>query len=181
MAPRRAQPRGLVARVFVGPWTEAYIPELGLARTEFERIEAAARQKSARAGTGREIVATVIFVATQAAIAISFPIFRPPWMPGWIMILLVLPVTLCFIVLMASMSRESARRAVRRYLLSRGVALCQSCGYDLRGLVLQPPASDSTPRCPECGTAVDPKVRALLEQLSPGVPRVVEGPGSIGP
>lgn len=35
-------------------------------------------------------------------------------------------------------------RALRRVLRSRGIAICEGCGYDLRGL-------DSS-RCPECGT-----------------------------
>jgi len=63
--------------------------------------------------------------------------------------------------------RNRVRRQLRRELIRRGVPVCVSCGYDLRGLVRtdpppppwpQPPANyrfvtepDIEAQCPECG------------------------------
>lgn len=44
----------------------------------------------------------------------------------------------------------SVRRALRRELVARGVAVCLRCGYDCRG--------QREPRCPECGTPFDRKL-----------------------
>ncbi len=49
--------------------------------------------------------------------------------------------------------RNPIRRHLRRQLQERGIPICLSCGYDLRGQL--------TPRCPECGTAFD---EALIAQ-----------------
>jgi predicted Zn-ribbon and HTH transcriptional regulator len=43
--------------------------------------------------------------------------------------------------------RRMVRRFLREYLNEQGFHLCLVCGYDLRG--------QTTPRCPECGTAFD--------------------------
>ncbi len=43
--------------------------------------------------------------------------------------------------------RSKCRRFLRHELIARGVAICLKCGYDLRG--------QTTPRCPECGTAAN--------------------------
>jgi hypothetical protein len=42
------------------------------------------------------------------------------------------------------------QRTIRELLVSRGVAVCIQCGYDLQG--------QTEPRCPECGTAFDLKL-----------------------
>lgn len=42
------------------------------------------------------------------------------------------------------------QRTIRERLVSRGVAVCIQCGYDLQG--------QTEPRCPECGTSFDSKL-----------------------
>ncbi len=49
---------------------------------------------------------------------------------------------------------EETRKAVRGYLLLRGVLVCLNCGYDLRG--------QEVPRCPECGWECDARVRGIM-------------------
>lgn len=51
----------------------------------------------------------------------------------------------------------SVRRALRRELVARGIAVCLRCGYDCRG--------QREPRCPECGTRFDPKLLTPPENL----------------
>ena len=46
--------------------------------------------------------------------------------------------------------RKPLIRYLREQLAAKGVPICIECGYDLRGQV--------DPRCPECGTAFDPKL-----------------------
>jgi len=46
--------------------------------------------------------------------------------------------------------RKPLRKYLREQLNAKGVPICIACGYDLRGQV--------DPRCPECGTAFDPKL-----------------------
>ncbi len=47
------------------------------------------------------------------------------------------------IPLMLMQYRKWMRVYLRQYLNAQGIAICQNCGYDLRGQV--------NPRCPECG------------------------------
>lgn len=49
---------------------------------------------------------------------------------------------------------EETRKAVRGYLLLRGMLVCLNCGYDLRG--------QEIPRCPECGWECDARVRGIM-------------------
>lgn len=53
---------------------------------------------------------------------------------------------------------------LRRKLLELGVPVCRGCGYSLRG---QPP---DHPRCPECGRAIEARVREILRRAAAGDP-----------
>jgi hypothetical protein len=46
--------------------------------------------------------------------------------------------------------RVPVQRSLREQLVERGVPLCLTCGYDLRGQI--------DPRCPECGTPCEPSI-----------------------
>ncbi len=48
--------------------------------------------------------------------------------------------------------RDPVRRALRKQLAEKDVAICVACGYDLRG--------QHEPRCPECGTPFDERLMA---------------------
>jgi len=52
--------------------------------------------------------------------------------------------------------REPLQRSLREQLVSRGVPICLECGYDLRG--------QTTPRCPECGTAYDAAIPSSIDE-----------------
>ncbi len=71
---------------------------------------------------------------------------------------------LLFGVLFNYLFRKPARRFLREHLNERGFNLCLECGYDLRG--------QTTPRCPECGTAFSESRLAP----PPGVPDGESGP-----
>ena len=48
------------------------------------------------------------------------------------------------------LTRRHIRRRLRQELINDGVAICERCGYDLRGL--------TESRCPECGAPFDEKL-----------------------
>lgn len=56
---------------------------------------------------------------------------------------------LLLIPLMHLRYRKWMRVFLRDYLNDRGIPICESCGYDLRG--------QAKPRCPECGVEFDEK------------------------
>lgn len=56
--------------------------------------------------------------------------------------------------------RKSLRKYLREQLNAKGVPICIDCGYDHRGQV--------DPRCPEYGTAFDPKLIKPQEGSSSG-------------
>jgi len=68
---------------------------------------------------------------------------------------LLVPVVVCvalgavmiFIGQHSVFGRNAIQRSLRRQLRERGVAICISCGYDLRG--------QTVARCPECGVDFD--------------------------
>ena len=61
-----------------------------------------------------------------------------------------------FYAALRGLHRRGVRRALRQQLIECGVPVCSPCGYPLRGL---PPA---TSVCPECGRALEARVRLLL-------------------
>ncbi|MDX2115953.1 MAG: hypothetical protein SFZ24_10110 [Planctomycetota bacterium] len=143
-------------------------PELELARSDFERTEAAARAKNGRLPKARELVPVGLLVVLILAIILFFERARPFWLPGWMALPVVMLVTAVFIYLITGLTRETYRRGVREYLLGRGIALCLSCGYDLRGLT---PGGRAASRCPECGAEFPDKVRELLAAQPDEPPR----------
>lgn len=63
--------------------------------------------------------------------------------------------------------REQISKNLRKLLLARGVPICLTCGYDIRGQV--------EPRCPECGASFAPKI---LNVSGPLAARGAEGTGA---
>lgn len=59
-------------------------------------------------------------------------------------------------LLIRYLHRRGFAIALREKLVTAGVPICLRCGYSLRG------AMPVTVRCPECGTAVDERVRAII-------------------
>lgn len=143
---RRPRPRFWLAPLIIGVTTRS-IPELRHCRSDFEVTEAASRAKLTRP-TLREIAPVIIYVSFVLLVVFGFTASRPYWLPEWMILVIIMAVTLAFIMLMSSWTSESYRRRVRAYLLTRGIPLCQSCGYDLRGAAESP--TTETP-CPECG------------------------------
>jgi predicted RNA-binding Zn-ribbon protein involved in translation (DUF1610 family) len=135
------------------------IPELAHCRTDFEVTEAAARAKTTRPSL-QEVIPVVIFIATILTIVLLYANARPYWLPQWALLLAVLFLAACFALYMSSVSLETGRRRVRAYLLSRGIPLCQSCGYDLSA---SPAGVTPTSPCPECGQAMG-EVASLLQR-----------------
>lgn len=143
--------------LMLGPFARKLIPELELCRSDFELSEAAAKAKHGSTMSFRESWPVIIFVP-----AIIFTMFtlvnnRPYWFPMWAVPLIALSCGLMFASFMANRTSEMARRRVRRYLLSRGIPICQGCGYDLRGLAMDAGAVAS---CPECGSLAPLEARA---------------------
>ncbi|MDM8006961.1 MAG: hypothetical protein QUV05_12555 [Phycisphaerae bacterium] len=66
----------------------------------------------------------------------------------------------CFGLAIQLCWRKPCQRYLREQLAAKGVPICIECGYDLRGQV--------DPRCPECGTAFDPKLIKPQEGSSTG-------------
>lgn len=69
-----------------------------------------------------------------------------------------LPVALISLFLARGICAGKFQKAIRWTLLAKGYPLCLHCGYDLKG--------QTTPRCPECGTAFDPMLLKPQETAS---------------
>lgn len=68
-------------------------------------------------------------------------------LPHWAVTLVV---SLCvggLVYAAAWVTRRAVRRFLRVQLVNKGISICLTCGYQLRGQV--------EPRCPECGTGFD--------------------------
>ena len=50
--------------------------------------------------------------------------------------------------------KRRIRELARGYILLQGKPMCLNCGYDLRG--------QDVPRCPECGTECDARVKGIM-------------------
>lgn len=68
---------------------------------------------------------------------------------------------LATLVLIRRFHRRGYPALLRRKLIEQGVPMCLKCGYNLRG---QPWDS---PRCPECGTAINEASRKILGHAQP--------------
>ena len=133
----------------LGPFARKLIPELELCRSDFELSEAAAKAKHGSTMSFRESWPAMIFVPAIIFTMITLVNNRPYWFPMWAVPLIALSCGLMFASFMANRTSEMARRRVRRFLLQRGLPLCQACGYDLRGLAS---GASAVPACPECGS-----------------------------
>lgn len=165
---RSMGPAGWLIRLSKLNGAVSLIPELRHCRTEFELIEASARSKGSPGM--REAVPVLLCVAIVATMVMAWPSMRPPTMPGWLVIVPVMVLMGALVLVVALMTRDQARRRVRAYLLSRGVALCSACGYDVRGLKGAHAAGTAGGgvRCPECGTELPAEVLAVMGR--PGAP-----------
>ncbi len=57
-----------------------------------------------------------------------------------------------------SIARDLAAAGLRADLIESGIAVCHTCGYDLRHL-----DASSSSRCPECGANITDEVRRLID------------------
>jgi predicted RNA-binding Zn-ribbon protein involved in translation (DUF1610 family) len=149
-----------MARFILGP-AAGTIPELKHCRTDFELTEAAARVKMT-VPTLRDIAPVLVFIPGILLLVVLFRLWRPYWMPDWALVPCIMVVAFSFALVMTRWTAAAGRRRVRAYLLSRGVPLCQSCGYDLRGL--ESPTAN-TP-CPECGVAMGARCAHAINHAS---------------
>ncbi|MFN0135264.1 MAG: hypothetical protein ACKVS9_04010 [Phycisphaerae bacterium] len=91
-------------------------------------------------------VVAPLIVATMLPLARLLQSFRLPPVIGHFALTL-LGVLGLIAVILSPWSYWHTRRALRHYLADRGVAICVSCGYDLRGL--------DEARCSECFAAAE--------------------------
>lgn len=103
----------------------------------------------------------VVFVAMTAQVLAQRLLTIVVWPPVIEEIVHFLLVAAAAIIAIRTLHRRSLRAALRRKLIALGVPICVRCGYALRGL----PATSLV--CPECGTAIDASLRALIEADSP--------------
>lgn len=155
------KPRSLVAWMILGVAGRSSIPELKHCRSDFELTEAAARAKVSRP-TLRDILPVIVFVSIFVSAVVGFRTIRPAWLPEWMLLVFVMGTALTFALFMSSWTQERSRLNVRRYLISRGIALCHACGYDLSA---SPGGVTPSSPCPECGKAMG-DVATLLAKRS---------------
>jgi hypothetical protein len=97
--------------------------------------------------------------------------FTARWLAGWLLSFVLWPrlveeilhtmgMLAGFLLVLRWLHRRGTTRDLRTKLLVNGVAICEACGYLLRGL------SPATGRCPECGTEFSARVRELLSPNS---------------
>lgn len=136
------------------------LPELDLFESPEQR-EQALREIGKEAGRPWQssfwvgVAAVALTVAAAAIVARQLLALVP--LPGWARDLLLL--AFCagvFLLVLRWLHRSAFRAALREKLLKAGVPVCRGCGYSLRGATLD------APRCPECGRALDERVRDLL-------------------
>lgn len=138
---------------------------------EIERFESAAAAQVALTRASTRVMRTLRFWiggVLVLALAAAWGVLTPVWVAwlrggGWVgVIAAALGIGavqgLVFGLGFQLMLRGPTRRALRAELCDRGVPLCVSCGYDLRGL--------RSPRCPECGAGFDPAI--LAESIDDG-------------
>lgn len=138
-------------------WMYAALPELALLPDE------AARQAAIRSVRRRVFAQNVYFLlyagaltlvamfSSRRLLAALAPLIAWLNLPNWAGIaLLALLLAGACVFGAAVLFNGSAKRALRRELVARGVAVCLRCGYDCRG--------QREPRCPECSAPFDPKL-----------------------
>lgn len=107
----------------------------------------------------------VIWIALIVISNASFclvPIFMPWRFPGRTAAVIAIEVLIA-VALTLWIWRRGVKRRLRGKLIEQGVPVCRACGYCMRGLA----TISEVLRCPECGEASDPEVRALLTASSP--------------
>lgn len=148
-------PQGL-ARFFRDPFLPRIFPELQLCRNDVER------ERVKKLAQGAWMQQLVMSVGLMTAYIVEDRIVNlrsllPSSLPYPVRVVIDLLAMLAFIGLLVYgglyLFREPARRKIRAYLRAQGLLICETCGYDLRGLV------DSTSeegQCPECGQRLLP-------------------------
>jgi len=158
---RKSAGNGFTA-FWLGPFAFRIYPELRLARTQFERTEASARAKLKRKPTLAASAPVLIIALGVGVFVATFRLWRPYWLPEWFAVVGVLASAALAAVVGTVTVREPARRAIREFLLGRGIPVCLHCGYDLRGL----DADADAPRCPECAHGISPEALKILRNAS---------------
>jgi hypothetical protein len=145
------------------PFTLAGIDELDLFPTPAARKKAL--DEIGRDFTWWEFVFGVLVTAGAAIganwlLKMLFRMLFPgvPGLPGeGLEFLRLVMVMGAVLIVLRLLHRWGVRPALRQRLIESGVPVCLGCGYLLRGL---PP--DSTVHCPECGRAIDERVKAIM-------------------
>lgn len=137
--------------------TRILYPELDLFETSEERDAALHTAKKARHRQSKYWLVSAIPVAMAYPAANMLMAILSRHNVGRILRLLVMfgyivVLSLAMRYAINRAFRAPVRRALRKELAERGVAICVECGYDLRG---QP-----VPRCSECGTPFDERIGA---------------------
>lgn len=97
------------------------------------------------------IIIAVLLVSAVGVLGITIPFEHHRGIPFWSMAAPGVIIETAGVVAALEWIRfRRSRRYLREQLQVRGVPICIACGYDLRGL--------TEPRCPECGTAFDPRL-----------------------
>lgn len=149
---------------WLGPFAFRVYPELRLARTAFERTEASARAKMSRKPTLAAAAPVSVIALGVGVFVATFRYWRPYWMPEWFAVVGVLGCAALAAIVGTVAVREPGRRAIREFLLGRGIPVCLHCGYDLRGLS----AAGGPTDCPECGHGIPPQAMKILQDPRTG-------------
>lgn len=155
--------------------TLAGIEELDLFPTPEAREQAIAEHAEAVRGWDLVLGIAICVVAASGAWAfarwgnlggLSYIMPLPNWARE---IITFATVVVCMFITLRYLHRWGVKRELRRKLIDLRVPVCEGCGYLLRGV------SPSTERCPECGRAIDARVRDLITPPEPSQSASDEG------
>ena len=151
-----------LARALYARFLTRSIPELAIIDSEEDRLSvlSLAMNRTADSPAPPGPVHRVLWQGGARAVVREMPFLvvgfvllsytAPLWVAPLVLVLVMPALTLT----KGWLSIEETRKAVRGYLLLRGILVCLNCGYDLRG--------QEVARCPECGTECDATVRGIM-------------------